>query len=108
MRPMKVVPLRLTPGADLRRALEAWMAGQQEQAGCVISAVGRKRLSFSLHLRGDRPAAGARSRAASGGPSPEQHRWQPLPRATGTDFPWVWGGRSIATPDRGWGALCVG
>lgn len=38
MRPMKVVPLRLTPGADLRRALEAWMAGQQEQAGCVISA----------------------------------------------------------------------
>jgi len=37
---MKVVPLRLTPGADLRRALEAWMAEQQEQAGCVISAVG--------------------------------------------------------------------
>ena len=37
---MKVVPLRLPPGADLRRALEAWMAEQQEQAGCVISAVG--------------------------------------------------------------------
>jgi predicted DNA-binding protein with PD1-like motif len=37
---MKVVPLRLTPGADLRRALEAWMAEQQEQAGCVISAMG--------------------------------------------------------------------
>lgn len=37
---MKVVPLRLTPGADLRRALEVWMGEQQEQAGCVLSAVG--------------------------------------------------------------------
>ncbi len=37
---MKVVPLRLTPGADLRLALEAWMGAQQEQAGCLISAVG--------------------------------------------------------------------
>ena len=37
---MKVVPLRLQPGDDLRRALDAWMAEQQEQAGCVISAVG--------------------------------------------------------------------
>ena len=37
---MKAVPLRLRPGADLRRALEAWMGEQQEQAGCVISAVG--------------------------------------------------------------------
>jgi uncharacterized protein len=37
---MKVVPLRLQPGDDLRRALEAWMGEQEEQAGCVISAVG--------------------------------------------------------------------
>jgi len=37
---MKVVPLRLRPGDDLRSALEAWMADQSEQAGCVISAVG--------------------------------------------------------------------
>jgi predicted DNA-binding protein with PD1-like motif len=37
---MKVVPLRLQPGADLRRALEAWMGEQEEQAGCVLSAVG--------------------------------------------------------------------
>ena len=37
---MKVIPLRLQPGADLRRALDAWMGEQQEQAGCVISAVG--------------------------------------------------------------------
>ena len=37
---MKVVPLRLQPGADLRRVLEAWMGEQQEQAGCLISAVG--------------------------------------------------------------------
>jgi predicted DNA-binding protein with PD1-like motif len=37
---MKVVPLRLHPGDDLRLALEAWMGAQQEQAGCVISAVG--------------------------------------------------------------------
>jgi predicted DNA-binding protein with PD1-like motif len=37
---MKVVPLRLQPDADLRRALESWMGGREEQAGCVISAVG--------------------------------------------------------------------
>ena len=37
---MKVVPLRLQPGADLRRVLEAWIAEQEEQAGCVLSAVG--------------------------------------------------------------------
>ncbi|MCP9832843.1 MULTISPECIES: PPC domain-containing DNA-binding protein [unclassified Cyanobium] len=37
---MKVVPLRLQPGADLRRALEGWMGEQEEKAGCVISAVG--------------------------------------------------------------------
>ena len=37
---MKVLPLRLTPGDDLRQALETWMGEQQEQAGCVISAVG--------------------------------------------------------------------
>ena len=37
---MKVVPLRLQPGADLRQALEAWMGEQQEQAACLISAVG--------------------------------------------------------------------
>ncbi len=37
---MRVVPLRFSPGDDLRLALETWMAQQQEQAGCVISAVG--------------------------------------------------------------------
>ena len=37
---MKVVPLRLQPGSDLRGALEAWMDEQEEQAGCLISAVG--------------------------------------------------------------------
>jgi predicted DNA-binding protein with PD1-like motif len=37
---MKVVPLRLQRGDDLRRSLEAWMAERLEQAGCVISAVG--------------------------------------------------------------------
>ena len=37
---MKVVPLRLQPGNDLRQALETWMGEQQEQAGFVISAVG--------------------------------------------------------------------
>jgi predicted DNA-binding protein with PD1-like motif len=37
---MKVVPLRLRPGDDLRLSLEAWMVKQREQAGCVISAVG--------------------------------------------------------------------
>lgn len=38
--PLKVVPLRLLPGADLRQGLETWMLRQKEQAGCVISAVG--------------------------------------------------------------------
>jgi predicted DNA-binding protein with PD1-like motif len=37
---MKVVPLRLQPGDDLRQGLEAWMGEQEEQAGCVVSAVG--------------------------------------------------------------------
>ncbi len=37
---MRVVPLRLLPGDDLRLALEAWMGQQHEQAGCVLSAVG--------------------------------------------------------------------
>jgi predicted DNA-binding protein with PD1-like motif len=48
---MKVVPLRLQPGADLRLALEAWMGEQQEQAGCVISAVGSLSLA-QLRLAG--------------------------------------------------------
>jgi predicted DNA-binding protein with PD1-like motif len=37
---MKVVPLRLQPGDDLRQALETWLGEQEEQAGCVISAIG--------------------------------------------------------------------
>ena len=37
---MKVLPLRLHTGDDLRQALETWMGEQQEQAGCVISAIG--------------------------------------------------------------------
>lgn len=37
---MRVVPLRLTPGDDLRLALEAWMGLQNEQAGWLISGIG--------------------------------------------------------------------
>jgi predicted DNA-binding protein with PD1-like motif len=37
---VKVVPLRLRPGDDLRLTLEAWMGEQREQAGCVISGIG--------------------------------------------------------------------
>ncbi|MFN7818006.1 MAG: PPC domain-containing DNA-binding protein [Cyanobacteriota bacterium] len=48
---MKVIPLRLPPGADLRRALETWMGKQQEQAGCLISAVGSLSLA-QLRLAG--------------------------------------------------------
>ena len=48
---MKVLPLRLPPGADLRLALEAWMGEQQEQAGCLISAVGSLSLA-QLRLAG--------------------------------------------------------
>jgi predicted DNA-binding protein with PD1-like motif len=57
---MKVVPLRLQPGADLRLALEAWMGAQQEQAGCVISAVG------SLSVAQLRLAGAAEARAIHG------------------------------------------
>jgi predicted DNA-binding protein with PD1-like motif len=48
---MKVVPLRLQPGDDLRLALDAWMAEQQEQASCVISVVGSLSLA-QLRLAG--------------------------------------------------------
>ncbi|MCP9815158.1 DNA-binding protein [Synechococcus sp. GreenBA-s] len=48
---MKVVPLRLIPGDDLRRALETWMGEQEVQAGCVISAVGSLSLA-QLRLAG--------------------------------------------------------
>jgi predicted DNA-binding protein with PD1-like motif len=46
---MKVVPLRLQPGDDLRLALEAWMGERQEQAGCLISAVGSLSVAH-LHI----------------------------------------------------------
>jgi predicted DNA-binding protein with PD1-like motif len=48
---MMVVPLRLQPGDDLLLALEAWMGEQQEQAGCLISAVGSLSLA-QLRLAG--------------------------------------------------------
>ncbi len=48
---MKVVPLRLQPGDDLRLALEAWMGAQREQAGCLISAAGSLSLA-QLRLAG--------------------------------------------------------
>ena len=48
---MKVVPLRLQPGDDLRLALEVWMDAQQKRAGCVISAVGSLSLA-QLRLAG--------------------------------------------------------
>jgi len=57
---MKVVPLRLQPGDDLRRALEVWMGQQQEQAGCVISGVG------SLSLAKLRFAGAAEATTISG------------------------------------------
>ena len=45
---MKVIPLRLGPGEDLRLALEVWMGRQAEQAGCLLSGIG----SLSVaHLR---------------------------------------------------------
>ena len=57
---MKVVPLRLQPSDDLRLVLEAWMGAQQEQAGCVISAVG------SLSLAQLRLAGATEARAIHG------------------------------------------
>ena len=37
---LHILPIRLEPGRDLRLSLEQLLAEQQEQAGCVISAVG--------------------------------------------------------------------
>ena len=50
---MKVVPLRLSPGDDLRLALEAWMREQDERAGCVISGIGSLSVA-QLRLAGQR------------------------------------------------------
>jgi predicted DNA-binding protein with PD1-like motif len=50
---MKVVPLRLSPGNDLRLSLEAWMAQQLEPAGCMLSAVGSLSV-VQLRLAGQR------------------------------------------------------
>ena len=52
---MKVVPLRLQPGADLRGALDAWMVDQEGQAGCLISAVGSLSVA-QLRLAGKKEA----------------------------------------------------
>ena len=52
---MKVVPLRLQPGADLRGALDAWMVDQEEQAGCLVSAVGSLSVA-QLRLAGKKEA----------------------------------------------------
>lgn len=56
---MKVVPLRLQPGADLRGALDAWMGEQEAQAGCLISAVGSLSVA-QLRLAGARQATAIR------------------------------------------------
>jgi len=52
---MKVVPLRLLPGDDLRLTLEAWMGQQSELAGCLISAVGSLSVA-QLRFAGDAEA----------------------------------------------------
>jgi predicted DNA-binding protein with PD1-like motif len=80
---MEVVPLRLQPGDDLREALEAWMGEQQEQAGCLISAVG------SLSVAQLRLAGGEGSHRVPwrvGDPQPLWHpfsRWCPLAHRCG-------------------------
>jgi predicted DNA-binding protein with PD1-like motif len=56
---MKVVPLRLQPGDDVRLALEVWMGEQEELAGCVISAVGSLSLA-QLRLAGATQATAIR------------------------------------------------
>ena len=48
---MNVVPRRLQPGDDLRRSLESWRGELQEQAGCLISAIGSLSLA-QLRLAG--------------------------------------------------------
>lgn len=36
---MRVVPLRLRPGDDLRPVLEDWLGRQSEAAGCLLAAL---------------------------------------------------------------------
>ena len=84
---MKMVPLRLHPGADLLRALEAWMVEQQEQGSCEsvlgLRAGGRQPpLYLQKHQPGHpcRDAAGPviaqqlddRNRAGADAQSPQQ------------------------------------
>jgi hypothetical protein len=45
---MRVVPLRLRPGDDLRLRLEAWMGRRRERAGCLISGIGGHLCAGSL------------------------------------------------------------
>ena len=52
---VRVVPLRLHPGAALRLTLEAWMGEREKQAGCVISAVGSLSVAQLRH-RDRRPS----------------------------------------------------
>lgn len=53
---MRVTPLRLMPGEDLRLALESWMAQQIEQAGCLISGIGSLSVA-QLRLAGRQESA---------------------------------------------------
>ena len=64
---MKVMPLRLPPGADLLRALEAWMGEQSELADCLVNAVGSLSVA-QLRLAGATQATASWRSSAS--PSP--------------------------------------
>lgn len=48
---MRVVPIRLGPGTDLRLGLEQLLVDRDEQAGCVISGIGSQSTAY-LRLAG--------------------------------------------------------
>ncbi len=56
---MKVVPLRLQPGDDLRLALEAWIGKQGESAGCVLLGIGSLSVA-QLRLAGQQESTAIR------------------------------------------------
>ena len=56
---MKVVPLRLQPGDDLRLALEAWIGKQGESAGCVLLGIGSLSVA-KLRLAGQQESTAIR------------------------------------------------
>ena len=95
---MKTLPLRLTPGQDLREALEAAVRAQGCQAAFVLSGIGRlvdARIRFAgadeqLCIRGDSEILSLSGTVGVGGPNGDErghsHLHMAVAAATGEVF----------------------